>query len=316
MKILTVDDDPFFLEVLEAMLDSGGFKDVTSAVSAQQAAQIISGAAQPFDCAFIDMRMPEIEGDYLCRWLRRLPDYHDASIVMLTASGKKEDVQRAFMSGASDYITKPVDATELLSRTRQIALTGGGSTARSGAMADTSGVAEQREQTYFDAVQIEGVKRSVKLDALANYVAQLSRSSENKLSVVTFHMREGAELHRRCTSEEFTRVLAAAARAILAHAQLPHPFIAYCGSGVFLIVSDTAAMSPDQREAIEAAINDELRAKGLTDGAGRAIKVTVAMMETHRLGGRTEQQNVTAMYRAIENAEHETLSIRLGLLST
>ncbi len=316
MKILTVDDDPFFLEVLEAMLDSGGFKDVTSAVSAQQAAQIISGAAQPFDCAFIDMRMPEIEGDYLCRWLRRLPEYHDASIVMLTASGKKEDVQRAFMSGASDYITKPVDATELLSRTRQIALTGGASTAGAGAMADRSGVAEQREQNYFDPVQIEGVKRSVKLDALANYVAQLSRSSENKLSVVTFHMREGAELHRRCTPEEFTRVLAAAARAILAHAQLPHPFIAYCGSGVFLIVSDTAAMSPDQREAIEAAINDELRAKGLTDGAGRAIKVTVAMMESHRLGGRTEQQNVTAMYRAIENAEHETLSIRLGLLST
>lgn len=315
MKILTVDDDPFFLEILEAILDSGGFKDVTSAVSAQEAAQIVSSAARPFDCAFIDLRMPEIEGDYLCRWLRRLPDYHDASIVMLTASGKKEDVQRAFMSGASDYITKPVDATELLARARQIALAGGGNGVRSGAMADGAGAVDQRAPTYFDPILIEGVKRSVKLDALANYVAQLSRSSENKLSVVTFLMREGAELHRRCSPEAFTRVLAATARAILAHAQLPHPFIAYCGSGVFLIVSDAAAITVEQRQAIEAAINDELSAKALADDDGRAIEVTVVMMESLRLGGRTDQQNVTAMYRAIENAEHETLSIRLGLVS-
>lgn len=312
MKILAVDDDPFFLEVLEAMLDSGGFKDVTSAVSAQQAAQIISTVDTPFDCAFIDLRMPEIEGDYLCRWLRRLPRYQDLNIVMLTASGKKEDVRRAFMAGASDYITKPVDPTELLSRVRQIALTGGARGAE-GAADRAAPPVEMPAPSYFDPVQIEGVKRAVKLDALANYVAQVSRSDETKLSVVTFRLPQGAELHRRCSPAAFNKVLAAVARAILSHAGLQHPFIAYSGSGIFLMVSDAAKVSAEARAGIETAINDELAAKALTDDAGRALDVKVAMMEPHRLGGRNEQQNVTAMYRAIETAEQETLRIRLGL---
>lgn len=313
MRILTVDDDPFFLEVLGAILGTGGFDDVTTAASAQEAAQIVSDAPAPFDCVFIDLRMPEIEGDYLCRWMRRLPEYRETNIVMLTASGATEDVRRAFLAGASDYLTKPVVATDVIARARRIAASDGGADPQAAMASDATAGAGPSAPTFFDPVRIEGVKRAVKLDALANYLTQIGRSDTNKLSAITFRMREGMALHRRCSAPEFNRVLAAVARAILTHAKLPHPFIAYAGSGIFVIVSDAAYATAEDRQAIEAAIDAELAEKGLAQDDGTAIEVTVAMMEPQQLGGRTEQQKVTAMYRAIVDAEKEVLSARFGV---
>lgn len=314
MKILTVDDDPLFLDVVRVILSAGGFDDVTSAQSAQEAAQIVTNAAKPFDCVFIDLQMPEIQGDYLCRWLRGQPDYRDRSIVMLTASGRKEDVQRSFIARASDYLTKPIDATELITRLRQIASAASGTGAGSGGMADPAQSGSGAPQSYFDAALIEGIKRSVGLDALANYVGQLSLSDENRLSTVVFRLREGAAVHRRCSEEEFGALLAILAQTILDNTGFSNPLIAYAGSGNFMLVSDAATQRPEERAETEAAINADLDRQALALDDGTPLDLRIEMLPLARLGGRTPQQKVTALFRALEEAEQQTLSMRLGLL--
>jgi DNA-binding response OmpR family regulator len=314
MKILAVDDDPTFLELLTAVLASAGFKDVTLAKSAPEAAQLIVDAKPPFDCCFIDMRMPEIEGDYLCRWIRRLPEYRDTVILMITATSEKQDVERAFLAGASDYMSKPVDLAELIARARQIARSGSRMARPKGKKIPVPEL-EQPAQTAFSApMKIKGVKRSLELTALENYLLQLSRSEANELSAVAFRTPDAAGLHLRCSEDEFGRVLTGTAKAILAHVELPHPFIAYAGYGVFVIVADATELDDEDRERIETAINAELAGLEIAQDDGTPIALRIEMMEPQKLSSRTGQQMADALYRTIVEAETASVSRKFATL--
>ncbi|WP_127903298.1 response regulator [Solirhodobacter olei] len=310
MKILAVDDDPTFLSLLTAVLASAGFKDITAVTSAPEAAQTIVDAHPPFDCCFIDMRMPEIEGDYLCRWIRRLPEYRDTAILMITATSEKEDVENAFLAGASDYMSKPIDLPELISRARQFARDLG----KKPAGGKKAAVVEQPATTqaaFSDPVKIEGVRRSLKLTAMENYLLQLSRSEATDLAAVAFRVPDAASLHLRCALEDFSRILTITAKAILAHVKLPHPFISYAGYGVFVIVADAAELGDDDREAIEGAINADLAAVQLAPEGGTPFSLRVDMMEPQKLGSRTGQQMADALYHTIVRAETAPLRARI-----
>jgi CheY-like chemotaxis protein len=304
VKLIAVDDDTAFLELIRAVLAKAGFRDVTLATSAEAAAELIYDAKPPFDACFIDMRMPEIEGDQLCRWIRQLPQYRDAVILMITATSEKQDVERAFLAGASDYMSKPLDLVEFIARTKHIArstheeLVEG----RDGAVP----AAEPEGAGFSEPVLIEGVERAIELSALENYLLQLSRSGVHEQSAVAFRIVGAARLHLSCAPEAFERILAAVARAILAHAPLSHPFVAYAGSGVFVVVSDASAAEEAERVGVEAAINHALAAR-----AGGGPKLRVVMGRPQKLGSRTGQQVVDAMYHAIVDAEALSFAARL-----
>ena len=89
MRILAVDDDRLILDLLKKTLMLSGIHEVSLAESAEQAAQIIAQASPPFECLLIDMRMPGIEGDDLCYWVRQLPGHEKTPIVMVTALAEK-----------------------------------------------------------------------------------------------------------------------------------------------------------------------------------------------------------------------------------
>ena len=70
------------------------------------------------DLVLMDVMMPELDGYETTREIRRLDSFGELPIISLTAKAMKGDREKSIASGASDYITKPVDTDQLLSLMR------------------------------------------------------------------------------------------------------------------------------------------------------------------------------------------------------
>ncbi len=114
MHILIVDDDQSILEVMEAFIQFSTDHTMETASCAAEAIDLLARpGAKRFDCFLIDIQMPRIDGIELCRLLRNRSDTKRSLIMMLTAMREKSYLDRAFVSGADDYITKPFDIGDL-----------------------------------------------------------------------------------------------------------------------------------------------------------------------------------------------------------
>jgi DNA-binding response OmpR family regulator len=112
VQALVVDDAPEFVEILVAALRTDGF-DVRVATSGEDA--IVSARAVTPDVIVLDIGLPGIDGLETCR---RLREFTDAYIVMLTARDDEVDKVLALTVGADDYMTKPFSPRELVARVR------------------------------------------------------------------------------------------------------------------------------------------------------------------------------------------------------
>ena len=121
MRILAVDDDPNFLELVQSVLRQAGYTDVETAGSADAALAMIRRGRSRFECFLLDVRMPGTDGVELCAKLRAMPQYDAVPILMLTAAKDEETIDRAFDAGATDYVTKPLRGLELGARIRSAA---------------------------------------------------------------------------------------------------------------------------------------------------------------------------------------------------
>ncbi len=103
--ILTVDDTPMNLDILNGILSSQ--YDIKSAINGQIALKIAK-KIKP-DIILLDIMMPEMDGYEVCKWLKSDPDTVNIPIIFVTAMLAAEDEQKGFDLGAVDYITKPVN---------------------------------------------------------------------------------------------------------------------------------------------------------------------------------------------------------------
>jgi HAMP domain-containing protein/signal transduction histidine kinase/CheY-like chemotaxis protein len=112
-KVLVVDDDIRNIFALTALLERQEM-DVTSVDSGQEALEMLRHKSD-IDVALIDVMMPEMDGYVTMTEMRKLDAFGDRPIIALTAKAMKGDREKCIEAGASDYIAKPVNNTQLLS---------------------------------------------------------------------------------------------------------------------------------------------------------------------------------------------------------
>ena len=113
-RILVVDDEPRFLRLVEANLQTEGF-NVLKAANGKEAVDLT--AAEKPDLILLDVMMPEMDG---FQALERIRGFSMAPVIMLTAKGDEEHKVRGLNLGADDYVVKPFSANELIARVQAV----------------------------------------------------------------------------------------------------------------------------------------------------------------------------------------------------
>jgi DNA-binding response OmpR family regulator len=111
--ILIVDDEPFNVDYLEQTLAELGYA-TRSATNGQEALDQV--AADAPDLILLDVMMPRMDGFTVCRLLKAQDETRLIPIVIMTALDAKADRITGIQAGADDFLTKPVDETELVAR--------------------------------------------------------------------------------------------------------------------------------------------------------------------------------------------------------
>jgi two-component system, sensor histidine kinase ChiS len=112
-NILVVDDNPLNLRLLVNLLTAQGYKarPTTSGQMALRAAQ-----AEPPDLILLDIMMPDLDGYEVCRQLKADERTRDIPVIFISAMSEVLDKVKAFQAGGVDYISKPFQTEEVLSR--------------------------------------------------------------------------------------------------------------------------------------------------------------------------------------------------------
>lgn len=116
-KILLVEDDPQAIGVLEPILVSKGFS-VTIALDGVEGLEKVQSHAP--DLLLLDIGLPRMDGIELCRQLKNNPNTRLIPVVMLTGMSDLENRLKALEAGADDFLNKPYNSLELLTRLKSL----------------------------------------------------------------------------------------------------------------------------------------------------------------------------------------------------
>jgi len=119
MKILIVDDEPVNIALLEEMLSEGGYTRVKSIMDSR----LVLDTCKTFapDLILLDLIMPHLDGFKVLESLRAAEDSEVfLPVIVLTADVNEESKRRALRAGATDFLLKPFDQTEVLLRIRNL----------------------------------------------------------------------------------------------------------------------------------------------------------------------------------------------------
>jgi two-component system KDP operon response regulator KdpE len=109
-RVLVCDDEPQILRALRVVLREAGFESVSAATGEEA---LDRAATRPPDAAIVDLVLPDLDGIEVCR---RLREWSQIPIIVLSAVGDEAEKVRALEAGADDYVTKPFGPRELIAR--------------------------------------------------------------------------------------------------------------------------------------------------------------------------------------------------------
>jgi two-component system KDP operon response regulator KdpE len=168
-EILIIDDEPQIRKLLEINLESNGYK-VLQASTGQEG--ILMAANHPPELILLDIGLPDKNGQDV---LRELRTWYNKAIIMLSVQSGEIDIITALDNGATDYLTKPFRAGELLARVRSCIRRNNSD--------------ENKCIFNFGDLQIDFVARTLKKDGL---IIKLTSTEFNLLSL--FAKNEGRVL--------------------------------------------------------------------------------------------------------------------------
>ena len=107
MKALVVDDSKSMRNIVKAGLKQmKAFGEIKEAVNGRDALEKIEKEG-PFDLVLLDWYMPEMEGYDCLLEIRKKPEWNDTKVMMVTTENQQENVIKAVMAGANEYLMKP-----------------------------------------------------------------------------------------------------------------------------------------------------------------------------------------------------------------
>lgn len=114
-KILLVDDSATIL-MMERMILNKGPYDLVTAANGEEA--VTKALHELPDLILMDVVMPKMNGFDACRRIRQEDPIRSTPIIMVTTRGEVQNMETGFESGCNDYVTKPINTTELLTKLR------------------------------------------------------------------------------------------------------------------------------------------------------------------------------------------------------
>ena len=115
--VLIVDDNAQNVELLQAFLESLPLRILTASDGVEALAAV--DTEQP-DLILLDVMMPRLSGFQVCRKLKADPKTRDIQILMVTALNELGDIEQAAECGTDDFVSKPVNKFELLTRVKSL----------------------------------------------------------------------------------------------------------------------------------------------------------------------------------------------------
>jgi DNA-binding response OmpR family regulator len=116
-KILLVDDSTTILMMEKFILRNDPY-ELMSATNGEEA--VLKAAELQPDLILLDVIMPKMGGFEACRLIRENEITRSIPVIMVTTRGEAANVETGWANGCTDYVTKPINAVELLAKVRSI----------------------------------------------------------------------------------------------------------------------------------------------------------------------------------------------------
>lgn len=179
MKILVVDDEEVIVKGIKFNLQNDGYEVVTG-TNGREAIELAHDPS--IRLIVLDVMMPEIDGMEACR---RIREFSDVPIIMLTARDQDMDKLLGFEQGADDYMTKPFNILELKSRIRALLRRSGAlESARNRITVGKLTVDTQERNVYKNGVPVELTAREFDVVELLIRNPNRVYSRENLLDLI------------------------------------------------------------------------------------------------------------------------------------
>lgn len=251
MRILAVDDDPVMLDILGTALESSGFDDITFAATAEDALELIEVASKPYDVFLLDVMLPEISGIEVCRRLRTFEQYRATPVLMITGSRARDMMTRAFEAGATDFVSKPFDVLELVTRIRLASMLNDGlarERMNEAALEEVGRLADVSFDDRFDLKRGPGVRGFL---ALEN---ELLRHADTlyEMGLFTVQINNALGLYRGSRPAQFRGSVEAVGRVLSHKIDTDTTRFAYAGRGaMFCVKHDVTGLHlPELQERV------------------------------------------------------------------